>query len=195
MYKTSMLSTYVWNYIFMNFFHSMKECQCIPWDMIRNDTRFDYQLCESGGNRCFWQKMGNETFMDRKCFSLSDCSDIKYWQFSTLKPLQEDEYLEDNWSKSDIISNPSLSQEKALVLSRFLKPKKGFSKWKALENLAMGKYFKGLCRKRIGEDRTELIVRLEGPTFMTLKVRKSQKWFLFSSIPQKKKSLISALRV
>ena len=83
--------------------------------------------------------------------------------------MKEDECLENNWLTSDIISNPSLSQEKALVLSRFLKPKKGFSKWKELENLAMGKYFKGLCRKCIGEDRTELIVRLEGPTFMTLK--------------------------
>ena len=111
-----------------------------------------------------------QTIQGRKLYEA-----IRYSQFSTLKPMKEDECLENNWPASDIISNPSLSQEKALVLSRFLKPKKGFSKWKELENLAMGKYFKGLCRKRIGEDRTELIVRLEGPTFMTLKVRKSQK--------------------
>ena len=108
--------------------------------MVRNDRKFDHQLCESGGNGCFLQKMGNEEFMDKECFCLSDCSDIKYSQFSTLKPMKEEECLKNNWPASDIISNPSLSQEKALVLSRFLKPKKGFSKWKELENLAMGKY-------------------------------------------------------
>ena len=39
------------------FTSSMRECHCIPWDMIRNDTQYDFELCDSGGNGCFWTKM------------------------------------------------------------------------------------------------------------------------------------------
>ena len=51
----------------------MRECQCLPWDMLRNDTQFDYELCDSGGNGCFWATMGDSLengVMDSECFCL-----------------------------------------------------------------------------------------------------------------------------
>ena len=48
----------------------MKSCLCIPWDMVRNDTQFEYELCDYGGNGCFWQKMEEKNIMDKECFCL-----------------------------------------------------------------------------------------------------------------------------
>ena len=41
--------------------------------MLRNDTQFDYELCDSGGNGCFWATMESSLengVMDSECFCL-----------------------------------------------------------------------------------------------------------------------------
>ena len=41
--------------------------------MLRNDTQFDYELCDSGGNGCFWSTMENSLengVMAKECFCL-----------------------------------------------------------------------------------------------------------------------------
>ena len=37
--------------------HSIKECNCIPWDMPRNNTHHQKTICRGDGKDCFWKKM------------------------------------------------------------------------------------------------------------------------------------------
>ena len=142
----------------------MKECQCLPWDMIRNDTIYDYELCDYGGNKCFWEKMQYAKYneeMDRKCFCLADCENVKYSHFATLKP---------NEMKDCSYTIPyELGSFKALVISKMLTPMKNISSWSKLEESLLKDYCKSLGEKITTNDLAVLDIRLEGPTYMTLK--------------------------
>ena len=151
----------------------MKECQCIPWDMVRNDSQHGFELCDSGGNGCFWKKMGSFKdygLFDSKCFCLSDCENVKYSQFATLKPLD----MEVCTNPSDLsyflgsVSSVKLNQE-ALILSKMLVPMKNVSDFDKIVDKIMQNHDEKICEKIKTKDRATIEIRLEGPTFMTLK--------------------------
>ena len=100
---------------------SMKYCRCIPWDMVRNNTGYDYELCDIGGNSCFWQRMQAKEIMAKECFCLSDCSNVKYTHSTTLKPYNMESQCSLGWSGMDhLFSTISLWSQRALVLSKIL---------------------------------------------------------------------------
>ena len=151
----------------------MKECQCIPWDMVRNDSQHGFELCDSGGNGCFWKKMGSFKdygLFDSKCFCLSDCENVKYSQFATLKPLDMDKCT----NPSDLsyflgsVSSVKLNQ-KAIILSKMLVPMKNVSDFDKIVDKIMQTHNREMCEKIQTKDRNILRIRLEGPTFMILK--------------------------
>ena len=148
----------------------MKKCHCIPWDMVRNDTQYDHQLCDSGGNYCFWEKMGTDIENgeeSKDCFCLGDCENVKYSQFATLKPLGTSD-CNVKWDESGN-TGFSLVPQEALILSKMFTPLKNITNWYATIHAIANDYSKDLCEKIITKDRAKLIIRMEGPTFMTLK--------------------------
>ena len=151
----------------------MKECQCIPWDMVRNDSQHSFELCDSGGNGCFWNKMrsfNNYGLFGKKCFCLNDCESAKYSQFATLKPFNKDVCTNpsDLSYFLDSVSSVKLNQE-ALILSKMLVPMKNVSDFDKIVEKIMQNYNRKICEKIQTKDRSILEIRLEGPTFMILK--------------------------
>ena len=155
------------------FTSSMRDCHCIPWDMIRNDTEYDFELCDSGGNGCFWTKMAEASeqgLSDTECYCLGDCENVKYSQYVTLKPVKRDgcNVAWNNNGLTDSLIPISLENQEALVLSKILTPMKNISDWPKLKTDLMQEYFERLCNKIQTKDQTSLELRLEGPTFMTM---------------------------
>ena len=59
--------------------YSYRECQCIPWDMVRPDVIHErFKLCDSYGNQCFYTKMGNASYMDEHCTCYPRCNTTYY---------------------------------------------------------------------------------------------------------------------
>ena len=57
----------------------MKECLCIPWDMVHsNQSQNNYSLCDSFGNQCFYHKMRNSTYMHANCQCYPRCNTTYY---------------------------------------------------------------------------------------------------------------------
>ena len=149
----------------------MRQCHCIPWDMVRNDTRYDYELCDSGGNGCFWEAMANSLenggVMESECFCLGDCKSVKYSYSAILKPLTSNE-CDQTWGTLNLI--PVAEHQKALVWSKtMITPKNNVSNWYELEERIMNDYYSKQCEKIKMNDMTTVRLRLEGPTFMTMK--------------------------
>ena len=156
-------------------FISIKECQCIPWDMIRNDTQYEHQLCDSGGNSCFWEKMATDIANgeeSKDCFCLGDCENVKYSQYATLKPSNIDECTirngESDWRYNSLMPI-ELQHQEALILPKLLTPMKNITDWYGTVDSVMNDYYTKLCENIKTKDKTTLEIRLEGPTFMTLK--------------------------
>ena len=63
----------------------------------------------------------------------------------------------------------NLGKTKALVISKMLTPMKNISSWSKLEESLLKDYCKSLGEKIITNDEAVLDIRLEGPTYMTLK--------------------------
>ena len=134
--------------------------------MIRNNTWYDHELCDSGGNACFWENMENimeSGVLERDCFCLGDCESVKYSQSATLKPSKLNDCTTLN------LSPISLEHQRALILSKNLSPMKNITDWYETEKVVMEDYRKQMCEKIISNDKAILMVRLEGPTFMTVK--------------------------
>ena len=147
----------------------MQHCRCIPWDMVRNDTEYDYELCDSGGNSCFWQKMQVKETMAKECFCLSDCSNVKYTHSTTLKPYNMVSQCNSGWFGIDtLFSSTSIWSQRALVLSKILGPMTNITDWTKYEKAILDDYAKTLCNAVI-EDKAVLVIELEGSTFTKLK--------------------------
>ena len=149
----------------------MKDCHCLPWDMVRNDTHYDYELCDNYGNYCFLQKMeqaSEDGVIERDCFCLDDCENVKYSQFATLKPHKMVDCNVNSWNSSSF-APISLMYQKSLILPKLHFPTENISNWYQTEDLILNDYWKKMCEKIVTEDKSELIIRMEGPTFMTLK--------------------------
>ena len=107
---------------------------------------------------------------DNKCFCLSDCENVKYSKFATLKPLDMDVCT----NPSDLnyflnsVSSVKLNQE-ALILSKMLVPMKNVSDLDKIVDKIMQNHDEKICEKIKTRDRSTLEIRLEGPTFMILK--------------------------
>ena len=149
----------------------MNKCQCIPWDMIRNNTHYDYQLCDSGGNGCFWEKMGTDIENgeeSKDCFCLGDCENVKYSQFATLKPSGGTSGCTVKWDHNNMFP-AGLGPQEAIIVTKMLTPMKNITDWYATRDAIANDYSKDLCEKILTKDKASLRIRLEGPTFMTLK--------------------------
>ena len=138
--------------------------------MVRNDSIYDFELCDSGGNRCFWSVIENSVengVMEKECFCLGDCEGVKYSQSATLKPTKKDECNQD-WVISSL-NRINLHYQKAMILSKILTPMKNVTDWDAVEDNLMQQHHQQLCENIKSNDQAVLKLRLEGPTFMTLK--------------------------
>ena len=142
------------------FYISMQYCQCIPWNMVRNDTNYNYELCDSDGNNCFLQKM-DDIPMKKECFCLSDCSFVKYSHFETLVPTKE--------SCNDPNAVDQLENPDGLVLLKALTPITNITNWKKTKKEVIREYRKELCLAQKEKDKAIVQVRMEGSTYMKLK--------------------------
>ena len=150
----------------------MRECHCLPWDMIRNDTNYDFELCDRGGNHCFWNTIENYlvdgVIMDKECFCLSDCESTKYDHSVILKPFELDDCATD-WEELSLIPF-ALLQQRALVWSQTkITPFKNVTNLSELENKVMNGYYSKLCISMKTNDMVSVRLRLEGPSFTTMK--------------------------
>ena len=148
----------------------MEDCHCVPWEMNRNDTQYSFELCDSGGNGCFWQSLDNSIangVEERECHCLEDCENVKYSQFATLKPSGTSECTT-RWDGNSLFSIPLVPQE-GLILTKMLTPIKNVTDWYSTRNIILNDYSRDLCEQITAKDKASLLIRLEGPTFMTLK--------------------------
>ena len=149
----------------------MRECHCIPWDMVRNDTQYDFELCDYGGNYCFWSKMDNsltDGTMNKECFCLSDCESTKYAYSVILKPFNLDE-CDTDWHQLTLIPYDTM-QQRALVFARTeITTSNNVSNWSELENRIMNDYYSKLCKSMKTNDMVRVQLQMEGLSFTTMK--------------------------
>ena len=70
--------------------YSKKVCQCIPWDMIRNNDSENVPICNGMGSHCFYENMNDNSFRDKSCYCLPDCHSIQYATVKDEIPLSAD---------------------------------------------------------------------------------------------------------
>ena len=127
----------------------MQYCHCIPWNMVRNDTKYDYQLCDSDGNNCFFETMENK-YKKKECFCLSDCSFVKYSHFETTQPVDK------SCNDPDQPENPD-----TFVLSKALVPMTNITDWKITKDGILKQYRQQLCIAQNKKDKLSVEVRME----------------------------------
>ena len=170
--------------------HSINECNCIPWDLPRNNTHQLKTICKDDGKDCFQRKMANVTKMEEnQCFCLSDCSIAKYPYSEVPLPLEDhciigkyfDEqkgYLDQvgyfmtkevDWykklSKDVLEANPSTLAFLRVPLDKSMI----WKDWESLNRTVTDIYYTELCKQIQNEDKIRITIRLEGSTFMELK--------------------------
>ena len=69
--------------------HSKDICQCVPWDMIRNNDSNNLPICNGMGSHCFYENMNDNAFKDESCHCLPECKSTQYATVKVVEPLTE----------------------------------------------------------------------------------------------------------
>ena len=147
--------------------YSYEFCRCLPWNMPRKDG-IDYELCDYGGNDCFWSVMNNFTFMGQQCFCLPDCNAVKFSYVEKQMPLElETECASLNRGFQETVAKLkpiNSNYAKALkFLPRYVASNTTIN-WKKNITNPM-KYLVELCEEFHSQDISVIEVQMEGQTF------------------------------
>ena len=118
--------------------------------IVRNDSFYDYELCDSGGNSCFWEKMKDTVAMTSDCFCLSDCTRKMYSLSKMLEPRKKDECYgiwNDKAGNSPMSLPIPLINQRTLILLKNLEANINVSNWSDLEDKIMQDYSINICEK------------------------------------------------
>ena len=97
---------YPYQCTYLCFCLSVKEGNCIPWDVLTYNDEEEHYICQDSNdkeNHFFWRKMKDRATMEENCFCLSDCLLSEYHQFDSFVPISDkctyEEYDEVDWYK------------------------------------------------------------------------------------------------
>ena len=159
--------------------YSLKECSCLPWDMPRpNGTVFE--MCDSAGNDCFWNKMNNFSFMASDCFCLPNCDSVKF-SFSEKQLAIKWQKLCEGMSSGFGYTNNKLRFTRPV----FVSAKEAFKKaiqanssidWNKDVKKNSYEILQEQCKKFYTEDISLVEVQMEGQTFTKMKQSVRSTW-------------------